>query len=205
MKTRDPYHLALTALARFTGAGRFGWGMPLVTTTVAEELGLSPTPVREALARLAGEGVIEHRPGRGYFAPSPSSSDIVELYDLHRRLTLWAATDLGRHDAWPVIEKTGTPQERVERLFAQLVEVTGNGALIRAHRRTATQLRPIRVVEDRVAPLSFELVDRMEGLLSQVRLDLLPPVIESYHHERSTNAQRVFAMMRRSVESIDQI
>lgn len=205
MRTRDPYHLALTALAQFTGAGRFGWGMPLVTTTVAEELGLSPTPVREALARLAGEGVIEHRPGRGYFAPSPTSSDIVELYDLHRRLTLWAVTDFGRRHACPVIEKTGTPQERVERLFAQLVEVSGNGALIRAHRRTAAQLRPIRTVEDRVAPLSLELVDRMEDLLSQVRPDLLPPAIERYHNERSAHAQPVFVMMRKSAESIDQI
>lgn len=205
MKTRDPYHLALTALARFAGAGRFGWGMPLVTTAVAEELGLSPTPVREALARLAGEGIIEHRPGRGYFAPSPSSSDIIELYDLHRRLTLWALIGSGSHDIWPVVEKTGAPQERVERLFAQLVEVSGHGALIRAHRRTAAQLRPIRAVEDRVAPLSHEVVDHMEGLLAQVRLDLLASEIETYHNERIIHAQPVFAMMRKSAESIEQI
>lgn len=205
VKTRDPYHLALTALAQFTGAGRFGWGMPLVTTTVAKELGLSPTPVREALARLAGEGIIEHRPGRGYFAPSPSSSDIVELYDLHRRLTLWAATDCGSHDERLVVEKSGTPQERVERLFAQLVEASGNDALIRTHRRVEAQLRPIRAVEERVAPLSFEVVDRLEGLLSRVCFDLVSPVIESYHDERSALAQSVFVMMRRSAESIEQI
>ena len=79
MKDRDPYHSALNALAGFAAAGRFGWGEPLVATALAEELRLSPTPVREALARLAGEGVIEHRPGRGYFAPSPTASDIAEM------------------------------------------------------------------------------------------------------------------------------
>lgn len=75
MRDRDPYHSALNALAGFAAAGRFGWGEPLVATALAEELRLSPTPVREALARLAGEGVIEHRPGRGYFAPSPTASE----------------------------------------------------------------------------------------------------------------------------------
>ena len=205
MKTRDPYHLALTAIAQFAGAGRFGWGMPLAATAVAEELGLSPTPVREALARLAGEGIIEHRPGRGYFAPSPSSSDIVELYDLHRRLTLWALTGFKRHDVWSVIDRTGAPQDRVERLFTQLVEVSGHGALIRAHRSMAARLRPIRTIEDRVAPLSLEVVDRMEGLLSEVRFDLLVQEIEAYHNERIVHAQPVFAMMRKSAESIEQI
>jgi len=205
VKTRDPYHLALTALAHFAGAGRFGWGMPLVTTAVAEELGLSPTPVREALARLAGEGVIEHRPGRGYFAPSPSSSDIVELYEFHGRLTTWALVDFGSRDVSPVMDRSGAPQKRLETLFAQLVEASGNGALVRAHRRTAAQLRPIRVVEERVAPLSSQVVDRMEGLISQARLDLLAPVIETYHTERTKHAQLVFSMMRKSAESIDQI
>ena len=205
MKIRDPYHLALTALTQFAGAGRFGWGMPLVTTAVAEELGLSPTPVREALARLAGEGVIEHRPGRGYFALSPSSSDIIELYELHGRLAQWALIGCGSSLVWPVAEKAGAPQERLERLFARLVEASGNGALVRAHRRTAAQLRPIRIVEERVAPLPSEVVDRMEGLLSQARLDHLSPVVETYHSERAAHAQPVFAMMRKSSESIDQI
>ncbi|WP_392354013.1 GntR family transcriptional regulator [Brevundimonas sp. LF-1] len=54
----------------------------MVVTTLARELGLSPTPVREALARLAGEGVIEHWPGRGYFAPRLAASDIVEALRL---------------------------------------------------------------------------------------------------------------------------
>ncbi|MCQ4078953.1 GntR family transcriptional regulator, partial [Klebsiella pneumoniae] len=63
MRSRDPYNDALTALAAFAGSGRFGWGEPLVATALAAELELSQTPVREALARLAGEGLIEHRPG----------------------------------------------------------------------------------------------------------------------------------------------
>ncbi len=69
MRLHDPYHMALSALSGFAGEGRFGAGTPLVVTTLARELGLSPTPVREALARLAGEGVIDHWPGRGYFSP----------------------------------------------------------------------------------------------------------------------------------------
>ena len=52
MRERDQFAVARTALAGYAAAGRFGWGHPLVATSLATELGLSPTPVREALAHL---------------------------------------------------------------------------------------------------------------------------------------------------------
>lgn len=203
VKARDPYHLAVTALADFAGEGRFGWGRPLVATTLADELGLSPTPVREALARLAGEGVLEHRPGRGYFALSPTASDIVELYEMHRRLAGWAI-DLIPAGAKrvPIAAPPGLP---VEALFASLAATAGHEVLNRAYRRTAFQLRPIRRVEHDLDPAVDDQIVRHEQLLISGDFVALRQPIEIYHRARIEAAPRVFSVLRRSGESIDRI
>jgi len=74
--SRDPYGTALGAVRRFADDGRFVPGEPIVVTELAAEVGLSATPVREALACLAGQGLIERRRGRGYFYPALDGSEI---------------------------------------------------------------------------------------------------------------------------------
>jgi DNA-binding GntR family transcriptional regulator len=49
---------------------------------LARLLRLSPTPVREALARLAGEGLVQAVPNRGYFAKSPILSETDAMIEL---------------------------------------------------------------------------------------------------------------------------
>jgi DNA-binding GntR family transcriptional regulator len=59
---------------------QFAAGDRIVIESVAVRLGVSPTPVREALARLAGEQLVAFRAYVGYSALPPLSSD--ELRDL---------------------------------------------------------------------------------------------------------------------------
>jgi DNA-binding GntR family transcriptional regulator len=55
-------------------------GAPLRPPDLAQRMGLSPTPVKDALARLAGEGLVEYRPGLGPFVAAPTVAEIVDLY-----------------------------------------------------------------------------------------------------------------------------
>jgi DNA-binding GntR family transcriptional regulator len=59
---------------------QFAAGDRIVIESVAVRLGVSPTPVREALARLAGEQLVAFRAYVGYSALPPLSS--AELRDL---------------------------------------------------------------------------------------------------------------------------
>ena len=59
---------------------QFAAGQRIVIESVAIRLGVSPTPVREALARLAGEQLVAFRAYVGYSALPPLSLD--ELRDL---------------------------------------------------------------------------------------------------------------------------
>jgi DNA-binding GntR family transcriptional regulator len=62
-------------------SGRLKIGQPLQEAAIAAELGVSRTPVREVLARLASEGLI-HEEGRGYVVPRLSEADVADIYEL---------------------------------------------------------------------------------------------------------------------------
>ena len=55
-------------------------GVWLRQRQIAEELGVSPMPVREALTQLAAEGVVEHVPYRGARVAMFSTDDVADLY-----------------------------------------------------------------------------------------------------------------------------
>lgn len=51
-------------------------GSKLVVRILAEQLGLSPTPIKEALAALEREGLVVAVPHRSYFVPQITSDDV---------------------------------------------------------------------------------------------------------------------------------
>ena len=65
--------------------GKVGANRITTERDLAEELGVSRTPVREALALLVHEGLILST-SRGFSAPELSPRDIAELYEIRRLL-----------------------------------------------------------------------------------------------------------------------
>lgn len=57
----------------------------------AARLGVSRTPLREALSRLAAEGLVEAQSGRGLVVSSASVDDVRELFELRVALETTAA------------------------------------------------------------------------------------------------------------------
>lgn len=53
---------------------------------LAEEMGISKTPIRKAMGRLHQEGFLENVPYRGYFVADISVEDIAEIYQLRELL-----------------------------------------------------------------------------------------------------------------------
>lgn len=58
---------------------------------VSDGLGVSRTPVRESLGRLASEGFLERIPHRGFRVPKESIADLAELYPIIGALESLAA------------------------------------------------------------------------------------------------------------------
>ena len=66
--------------------GEIAPGDPVRDTEVAASLGASRTPVREAMVRLAAEGLLQNRVGRGFRVPPLVRSELDEVQPLLARL-----------------------------------------------------------------------------------------------------------------------
>lgn len=62
--------------------GDFQDGARLDETSLAERLGVSRTPLREAFQSLAASGLLEIRPRRGAFVKFPTLEDMIEMFDV---------------------------------------------------------------------------------------------------------------------------
>lgn len=65
-------------------------GQVLVIESLARELGVSRTPVREALLLLENEGFVEAISGQGFFVAGLSSVDLHDLFELREALEVKA-------------------------------------------------------------------------------------------------------------------
>jgi DNA-binding GntR family transcriptional regulator len=63
-------------------AGRFAPGQKLTFRSIANTLGVSLTPVREALRRLVAEGAFEMQPSRSVRVPLMTRAKVLELRDI---------------------------------------------------------------------------------------------------------------------------
>ncbi len=66
-------------------------GQRLSHRSLAKDLGLSRSPVREALLQLEAEGIIEHRPQSGVYLREVSPKELQELYDMRELIEPYAA------------------------------------------------------------------------------------------------------------------
>ncbi|MEO0635307.1 MAG: GntR family transcriptional regulator [Pseudomonadota bacterium] len=88
---------AYQALYDAVREGRFRPGDRLREVEVAETLGFSRTPVREAMRRLEADGIVEHRPRTGAVVRTLSHPEVVELYEMRIVLERTAAEMAARH------------------------------------------------------------------------------------------------------------
>lgn len=62
--------------------GDLGLGQPVSESTLATSLGISKTPVREALARLKIEGLVKIFPQKGTFIFTMSEQEVIDICEL---------------------------------------------------------------------------------------------------------------------------
>ncbi|MEU0266784.1 GntR family transcriptional regulator [Nocardioides sp. NPDC006303] len=96
-------------------SGRLAAGDRLVMDRLAEDLGVSRSPVRDALLRLHREGVVEPGGRRGYLVREGSDMDIHNFYAARTAVEAFAAEQLVALD----IDAWGELRELLNRLAAK--------------------------------------------------------------------------------------
>ncbi len=109
------------ALINAIRAGQYAPGDRLREVEIAERLSLSRTPIREALRRLEGDGIVEHRPRIGAVIRQLSHAEIVELYEMRAILERSAAELATKHAVSAEIDA-------LEQLNAQIADSVADPA-----------------------------------------------------------------------------
>ena len=78
--------LAYNSIKEYILDGRLDENSRLTEEFLSSQLGISKSPIREALNRLETEGLIRIEPRKGAFLWRPSSQEVTELYDLREAL-----------------------------------------------------------------------------------------------------------------------
>lgn len=85
-------------------SGELSAGVNLSELALAEDFGVSRTPVREALKQLQTEGLVEIRPRVGTFVTAPSRREITELFEMKELLEGAAARLLAHRGNVPELD-----------------------------------------------------------------------------------------------------
>jgi len=73
---------AVMELRQKVMSGELPGGMRLFEVPMAEQLQISRTPVREAMSRLAEEGLLDRAPGGGFVVRTFSFADVIDAIEL---------------------------------------------------------------------------------------------------------------------------
>lgn len=145
-------------------AGRWQPGEALEATTLAAELGISASPVREAFARLRGERLLDTRHRNGYTIPLLQSHELMSEYRFMGLLAISLATGplLSKRENRSSANAYG---ERVDRLLMALAEAADLPAAASALHRSTLRLGPYVRAEPIFIPDAEASLAAMENLL----------------------------------------
>ena len=85
--------------------GEISPGSKLVETQISQKLGVSRTPLREAISRLGQEGLLEVIPRHGTFVRKQSVNEILESLEIREALEGLAARLAARHATPEIVQK----------------------------------------------------------------------------------------------------
>lgn len=167
--------------------GRWKAGEHLREAALAEETGVSRTPVREALQKLAATGLLEYLPNQGARVANWSRQSIDEIYALRMKLEVYAAEQAARR-----ISAADTVE--MERLCDEMESAFAGGR--RDHIEVIS--RANRVFHDLIvgAADSGRLALTLRGLVE------VPLVMRTYHHYAREDMIRSFGHHRELVAAL---
>lgn len=128
--------------------------------SLADEMGVSRTPVREAVGKLTKEGLVEHRPYQGNFIRAFTAKQVNDLYEVRRELEALAVrlavphlTDAQVEEFRVVLDAGQDALDRDDlvaygtadrRFHGMIATLSGNETLVESLDRLSLQIQIVR-------------------------------------------------------------
>lgn len=169
-------------LRRDLMSGAFPMGSKLEALRLADEFGVSMTPVRDSLNQLTGEGLVEFSPGDGFRVARLTEQNLREMLEVNHLLLVHA---LGAGGATGPSAPDDEPDradhaDRLGAVFRRIAAASGNRFLLRSVEQIGARLNPVRRLEPLVIPSSPEMLQQLEESASRSLSECIP-ALEAYH------------------------
>jgi DNA-binding GntR family transcriptional regulator len=170
-------------------SGRFRLRQRLDAGAIASELGVSTTPVREALLRLTSERLVSFRPAHGFAVAMWSESGLRDLYRWRGELAeLTLAGFAGA--AAPVSRAAMSYAAQVAELFAAF-ESGAHAELLHAARNADDRLHVARIAEAEIWPNVEQELSMIANAIASGSAVRIKNALGKYHARRVANAKRI--------------
>jgi DNA-binding GntR family transcriptional regulator len=189
-------------------------GFRALEQELALSLGMSRTPVREALIRLANEGLVEVIPRHGMRVLPVSAEDMRDIYEMLTALEAMAAElavrrkpvaaqlkplvdasrDMGKAlkaddlDAWAAAD---------ERFHRHLIELSGNRLLIEAVQNCWDRAHRARMVTLRMRPKPVHSTREHMEMVQKIRAGDARGAFEAHRAHRERGSRELLAILER--------
>jgi DNA-binding GntR family transcriptional regulator len=180
-RNRDPFASALRTLRERAIAGAFSPGKPIIILDEAQSLGLSTTPIREALAWLGGEGLIERAPAGGYAGLRLDPAGLASRYRLRLH-----CLEKGLEAAAPGISASSHADPT--RLFRHIVAGAADLALMAVYDRVQATIERFAETEARLLGDMPEALEAIADLLADGQVSEAAAGLRDFHERRISAA-----------------
>lgn len=174
--------------------GNWRPGERLEALRLADEFGVSMTPVRDCLNRLVGEGLVDMIPGEGYRVPRISEKmlrDMIGLNAILLEFALLQPVNVGElHRAEHSVEDYAG---RVAVLFGNIAQRSGNIALIEALQSLGERMHAVRRWEPQLFSDCVQEVEVLERKLTG-NAKKLSAQMRKYHERRLASVAELVAL-----------
>lgn len=196
MSPGPSFERVYTELKRQLRAGTRPPGTPLEPTAIGDELGTSFTPVRDALHRLVGEGLVENPKHNGFSVPHPTEQALRDLYNWNGEVVA-VVTSRIRPDAGALLSaaESDDPELSASGFFTALAAASGNREHIRTIQQLNDRLAPYRHTEAAIlSDLDQEVRAIIEMGAKQNRAGLVR-ALSRYHKRRISIVPEILAAL----------
>ena len=188
-------------IRRALQAGRYVPGQRIDPGTIAVEFNTSPTPVRFALYRLVGEGLVVDHARDGLYVPLPTEVALRDLYDWMQRLLSMACdidVSLLPHKPLKKLVFPSSDNDIVKltwQLFDAIAGATAHHSLHEAVKRTNDRLAPIRRAKQGMFDREFEELSELNQYWQDRHMPALKAALHGYHARRKKMVPYIVATL----------
>ncbi|QKR98303.1 GntR family transcriptional regulator [Sphingomonas sp. CL5.1] len=178
-------------------SGEWPPGHRIDLASLADALGASVTPVRDALYRLNGERLLAVGVHDGFAVPAITEPELHDLYAWNRDLLVIAQMNFGSAKYTIDDPREGNMVERAERLFQAIGASSHNPEHGIAIEAVSDRLRTARIAEVRLGIADERELRVLIKIVAGGNAPALRNQIELYHLRRQTHAGRIVHAMYR--------